>query len=177
MDLYDRNISNRHIDVGVGTGYFLDHAKWAPGHVDLTLMDLNEYCLDMVSHRLSRMQPKRFVANVLDPLPDVGTFDSISMTYVLHCLPGDMRSKSRVFDNLEPILAAEGRLFGATIVQGNAPRSRAAQALMNFYNARSIFTNNRDRAEDLEEILSSRFHDVAVTLKGCVAMFEARAAK
>lgn len=176
QELYDRNISANHLDIGVGTGYFLDHAKWCAGPINLTLMDINEPCLDMVSRRLLRMQPKRLVADVLDPLPETGPFESISLTHVLHCLPGDMRTKSRVFDNLRPVLAPDGRLFGATIVQGDAPRSRAAQGLMNFYNARRIFTNKRDCAEDLQEMLSSRFEDVAVTLMGCVAIFEARAA-
>lgn len=174
MDLYNRNSSENHLDIGVGTGYFLANVDWPQSSVDLTLMDINDACLDMVSRRLSRMQPKRVVADVLDPLPITGTFDSISMTHVLHCLPGGMRSKSRVFDNLLPVLAVDGRLFGATIVQGDAPRSRAAQALMDFYNSRHIFTNEDDRIEDLEEMLAARFTNVEVRLQGCVAIFEAQ---
>ena len=37
--LYDRNVSDRHLDVGVGTGYFLDKATWPVGNPAITLVD------------------------------------------------------------------------------------------------------------------------------------------
>ena len=51
---------------------------------------------------------------------------------------------AQVVCHLAPLLAPGARVFGATIVQGSAPRSRAAQALMNFYNKKGIFSNVAD---------------------------------
>jgi hypothetical protein len=85
-----------------------------------------------------------------------------------------MKTKTAVFDRIGPHLAPGARLFGATIVQGDAPRSWAAQRLMDLYNTKGIFSNRDDRAQDLEAALKSRFKDVRVELKGCVALFEAQ---
>jgi hypothetical protein len=67
------------------------------------------------------------------------------------------------------------RVFGATIVQGSAPRSRPAQALLNLYNRKGIFSNADDTVEALNAALRKRFRDVEVSLKGTVALFEAQA--
>jgi hypothetical protein len=40
--LCDRNVSARHLDVGVGTGYFLDKARWPVPKPKITLLDLNQ---------------------------------------------------------------------------------------------------------------------------------------
>jgi hypothetical protein len=80
-----------------------------------------------------------------------------------------------VFSHLQPLLAPGARVFGATIVQGSAPRSRAAQALMNVYNRQGVFSNATDTAEELESILRLHYADVTVELRGTVALFEATA--
>jgi len=86
-----------------------------------------------------------------------------------------MAEKVIVFDHLSPLLAPGARIFGATIVQGGAPRSRSAQALMNLYNSKGFFSNAGDTVEDLHAALRKRFRDVEVTITGTVALFEARA--
>lgn len=62
-----------------------------------------------------------------------------------------------MFDHLAPVLERGARVFGATIVQGNAPRSMPAQALMNLYNSKGIFSNAADTVEDLHAALCRRF--------------------
>ena len=103
-----------------------------------------------------------------------GPFESASLCYLLHCLPGTIPKKARIFDHLAPHLAPGAVVFGATILQGDAPRSRAAQKLMDFYNAKGVFTNTEDRLEDLDEALRNRFCDVQLEREGCVALFTAR---
>jgi hypothetical protein len=66
-------------------------------------------------------------------------------------------------------------VFGATILQGDAPRSRPAQALMNLYNRKGIFSNAKDTADDLEAALRARFSNVRIERRGVVALFEATA--
>ena len=81
-----------------------------------------------------------------------------------------------MFDHLAPLLAPGARVFGATIVQGSAPRSRLAQAVMNLYNDKGIFSNADDAVEALDAALRKRFRGVEVGLRGTVALFEAQAA-
>lgn len=173
--LYDRNVSRAHIDVGVGTGYFLDRTLWPVPKPKITLVDLNANSLRAASQRIARYSPRVVLADALEPLPEMGPFDSAALCYLLHCLPGTLPDKAAVFDRLRPLLAPSARVFGATIVQGSSRRSRAAQVLMDAYNRMGVFSNQLDSAEVLGEVLASRFADVRVELVGTVAVFEARA--
>jgi len=172
--LYDRNVSDRHLDVGVGTGYFLDKATWPVGNPAITLVDLNPNSLDAAARRIARYAPRTVAANALAPLPPLGPFDSAGLCYLLHCLPGAIAEKAAVFDHLRPALAPGARVFGATILQGDAPRSWAAQRLMNLYNKKGIFSNAYDTRDALDAALKQRFSDVRIEMRGAVALFEAR---
>jgi hypothetical protein len=173
--LYDRNVSARHLDVGVGTGYFLDKATWPVPDPAITLLDLNPDCLAVAARRIRRYAPQTVQANILEPLPPLASVQSAGLCYLLHCLPGTILEKAVAFDHLRPLLVPGARVFGATILQGSVPRSRPAQALMNLYNRKGIFSNAADTAEDLEAALAARFSDVKVELRGVVALFEATA--
>jgi ubiquinone/menaquinone biosynthesis C-methylase UbiE len=174
--LYARNVTDRHLDIGVGTGYFLDKVRWPSSTPSITLLDLNRHSLDAAARRIARYKPETVVADILAPLPTLGPFDSAGVNYLLHCLPGAIAEKAVIFDNLRPVLSPGARIFGATILQGDAPRSRAAQALMNFYNRKGVFSNAKDTYEDLEAELRLRFKDLRLQRHGAVAIFEARAA-
>jgi SAM-dependent methyltransferase len=175
--LYDRNVSSHHLDIGVGTGYFLDKAAWPVAQPAITLVDLNENSLAFAADRIKRYAPHIVRANALEPLPARvharGSFESCGLCYLLHCLPGAISEKAVIFDHIRPLLAPGARVFGATILQGSAPRSRPAQALMNAYNKKGIFSNAADTLEDLHAALTARFTRVNVTMKGTVALFEA----
>ncbi len=172
--LYDRNVGRRHLDIGVGTGYFLDRARWPVADPEITLVDLNAASLAAAAGRIARYQPRTVTANALEPLPVAGPFDSAGLCYLLHCVPGAIPEKAVIFDNVAAVMAPGGRVFGATIVQGDAPRGVIAQRLMNVYNHKRIFSNAGDRVEDLEAALKARFADVRLALRGVVATFEAR---
>lgn len=178
QQLYDRNLSARHVDIGVGTGMFLARAQWPVANPEIALVDLNPHCLERAARRIAPLVPQRIGANVLEPLPaSLGRgFASVGLMYLLHCVPGTITEKAVVFDHLKPHLAPGARVFGATIVQGEAPRNRAARKLMDIYNARGVFSNAQDRAEDLAAALASRFERANVRLIGCVALFEAQLA-
>jgi SAM-dependent methyltransferase len=171
--LYDRNVSARHLDIGVGTGYFLDKATWPVPIPSITLLDLNANCLRAASKRISRYAPHTVLANILAPLPPLEPFTSVGLCYLLHCVPGAIPEKAVAFDRLRSVLAPGARVFGATIVQGEVPRSRAAQALMSVYNRKGIFSNAADTVEDLDVELRKRFTNVKLQVKGTVALFEA----
>lgn len=180
--LYRDNLADTHLDIGVGTGYFLDNVPFPAEKPQITLLDPNSNCLDEAANRITRYQPKTVVGDALLPLPDMGRFGSIGLNYVLHCLPGTMAEKTVIFDHVIPHLEPNGVLFGSTIVhddgvQGEAPRSFLARRLMAAYNAKGIFGNEQDTQAGLLQALEARFGDVKTSRHGCVVLFEARGPK
>jgi len=175
LALYDRHVTANHLDVGVGTGYFLDHCRFLNVRTRLGLMDLNPNCLDAAARRVARYHPEVYRANVLDPIGlDIPRFDSISMTYLLHCLPGTIKTKSAVFRHLKPLLNQGGVMFGATLLSDGVHRSWAAKRLMAFYNSKGIFTNNQDDLQGLRAVLSEDFTAVSLEVVGGAALFSGR---
>jgi len=172
---YESQLGAVHLDVGVGTGFFLDKARYPVERPDVTLLDLNAQSLAYTAERIARYSPKVVQADVLEPntLPN-GRYDSIGMNFLLHCLPAGGQGKWRVFDHLKPKLAPGGRLFGSTIIGSPEPPLARQRWLMRRYNQRGIFGNASDSAAILRAELSRRFSKVEIQQKGVVALFSAR---
>src|SRR6202011_4465308 len=116
MQQYTRHVGRRHMDVGPGTGYFLQHAQ-LPGDTAILLVDPHRNVSGPAARRLSQFNPSVLQADVLKPLPVAGQrFDSIALNYVLHCLPGPMSRRAAAIRNLAAILESDGVLFGATLL-------------------------------------------------------------
>jgi hypothetical protein len=173
LELYSANLSANHLEAGIGTGFFLDRAK-GPAFERLVLLDINQNCLDRAARRLARFDPSLRQANVLDRIPPgLDRFDSVGLTYVLHCLPGRLSEKLAAVDQLKPLMRGRAVLFGATILgRGIAPNA-AARKLLDFYNGKGVFNNREDDFESLSAGLRRRFGEVEVERQGCVALFRA----
>jgi hypothetical protein len=177
LDFYNQHITANHLDVGVGTGYFLDKCRFPSATPNIHLLDLNPYSLKATADRLRRYQPTVKRANVLEPIKLNAKFDSIALNYLLHCLPGSMRSKGVVFDHLKPFLNEGGVIFGTTILGADSHDIQAnalARSLMRLYNSRGVFGNAQDNLADLESKLKTNFRDVSTKVVGCVAFFSGR---
>ncbi len=134
-----KNATNNHLDVGVGTGYYIDKCLNNTKR-RLALLDLNPNSLESTASRVSRFSPEIYRANILDTLDlQCDKFDSISMSYLLHCLPGSLKEKSLVFRNLRPYLNDSGVIFGSTILGKNVEAGYLARKLMSVYNKKGIF--------------------------------------
>lgn len=175
LPFYRRHIGARHLDVGVGTGFYLEHAGFGPDQ-DLALLDLNENSLHTAAARLGRADVSWFVQDVMQPLTALGDrkYDSIALFYLLHCLPGEMADKVHAFDHLKQHLAKGGVLYGATILGDAAGHKGLGRKLMDVYNKKGIFGNRTDTLEGLERALRQHFVDVELTQHGKVACFTAR---
>ncbi|MFQ5937932.1 MAG: class I SAM-dependent methyltransferase [Acidiferrobacterales bacterium] len=175
LALYDAHVSANHLDVGVGTGYFLDRCAFPTPKPRLVLLDLNPNCLEFTASRIERYAPKSYRRNVLEPLDiDEKAFDSIAVNYLLHCLPGAIHTKTAVFRNVNAFLKPGGIVFGATLLQGGVQRSFLAKRLMDFYNAKRVFTNVADDLVGLKRILADHYSECATDVRGCAALFWAR---
>jgi ubiquinone/menaquinone biosynthesis C-methylase UbiE len=174
LGFYNAHVSTNHLDVGVGTGYFLDRCRFPSSNPTITLVDLNPNSLQAAAQRLRRYQPRAHLANVLAPLQIASPgFDSIGLSYLLHCLPGTMQDKGAVLQNLKLWLHEGGVIFGTTILGQGVPHNPLARVLMHLYNRQGIFSNARDNAGDLEGILQANFTRWSLRVAGCAAFFAA----
>jgi SAM-dependent methyltransferase len=174
LELYNRHVSANHLDVGIGTGYFLDHCKFPDTNPRLALMDLNRNCLEACSKRLTRYKPSIYQRNVLEPLDiDAPGFDSIGMMNLLHCLPGNMKSKGVVFSSLKGLLNPNGVIFGSTFLYDGVQRNPLATFTLYLTNRLGFMTNMEDDLEGLKATLGQHFAHSSVQAIGCVGLFVA----
>ena len=175
LDLYNEHVSANHLDVGVATGTILDHCTFPASNPRLALMDLNPNSLAAAAKHLARYHPETYIQNALAPIEiDVPHFDSVGVANLLHCLPGTMKTKKVVFENLKAVLKPGGRLFGCTLLYGGVKRSLPATLWMNYMNALRTLTNRHDDLEGLKRNLAECFSESSVKVVGCVALFWAR---
>ena len=172
---YERHVSANHLDVGVGSGYFLDRCRFPSPPPRVALLDLNPTALEFAAQRIARYRPVSYRRNVLEPITfNAPGFDSVAVNYLLHCLPGSLASKAVVFDHLRPLMNANARVFGTTLLHHGVDRSWVARRLMALYNKKGIFSNQQDDLETLGRELDRRFDDVKVEVVGCGALFSGR---
>lgn len=172
VERYRRLVGRRHLDVGPGTGYFLDNAD-LPADTEITLLDPNVNVLRHSARRLESMMPHTVEADVLKPLPLDGPFDSVGLNGVLHCLPGPQQAKVAAVRNIASVLTPEGTLFGMTILGTSAEHTALARFFLNQINKQGTFDNLGDTAEGLRRILEGSFRHVSVEVDGSVAHFTA----
>ena len=172
LALYNGHVTANHLDVGAGTGYFLDRCTFPGPSPRIALLDLNDNCLQRTSTRIARYHPEIIRANVMEAIPYTGQrFDSISMSYVLHCLPGSIQSNTRSLDHVTDLHQPGGVVFGATLLSQGVRRSLAARCVMEAYNRRRIFSNRSDSLTGLRDALSQRFDRFGLETVGSAALF------
>ncbi len=173
---YDRHVGARHLDVGVGTGFFLDRCRFPTPSPELVLMDMNRNSLAHCSRRVARYAPEVVVGDALEQPPlERRSFDSIGLNFLIHCLPARVEGgKWKLFANLAPLLRPDGTLFGSTILGAGLDLGLAQRKLMGAYQRKGIFDNGQDSLEQLEAGLRAQFEEVEVELSGIVALFSAR---
>ena len=172
LSLYAEHLTGRHLDVGPGTGWFLERCEYPTPSPELTLLDVNADVLEAASARLSRYAPHRHQANLLEPLDaDLGTFDSIALTHVLHCLPGGLADKRYALEQLAGRLAPGGAMFGTTVLGGGVPHTPLSRAFLRFLNGKGVFSNRGDDLAGLERALAGLGGRFRVETRGAVALF------
>lgn len=172
VERYRRHIRPRHLDVGPGTGYFLERANLPPD-ARVTLLDPNSNVLEYASRRLQRLDITAIEADVSKPLPVSASFDSAALHGVIHCLPGPLSRKAAAVANVAAVLAPTGVLFGASILGSAGPHTWLSRKVLDANNRRGVFDNLSDTEEGLREILGASFGDVELETVGSMAIFAA----
>jgi hypothetical protein len=135
-------------------------------------MDMNASTLAFASKRIARYSPEIYQHNILEKIEiSMEPFNSVSINYLIHCLPGTIAEKAVAFDHLNTIMNSGACIFGSTILHDGVPIGWPARILMAIYNKKGIFANTKDNLEGLEIALCQRFKNVRLKVFGCVALF------
>ena len=172
VERYRRHVRDRHLDIGPGTGYFLERSGLPEGS-RVTILDPNTNVLGHVSRRLHTLDVTAVEADVLKPLPVDGPFDSAALHLVIHCLPGPLARKSAAVANVSAVLAPTGVLFGASVLGTSARHTWAARRMLGAFNLEGGFDNLDDTEDGLREILGASFEHVELETIGSIAVFAA----
>jgi SAM-dependent methyltransferase len=173
VERYRQHVRNHHLDVGPGTGYFIEHSGLPDGS-QVTILDPNATVLDHASRHLQRLDVTAVEADALKPLPVGGPFDSAALHLVIHCLPGPLSRKALAVSNVAAVLAPTGVLFGASVLGSSGHHTRAARGMLAAFNRQGGFDNLADSEEGLRGILEASFEHVELETIGSIAVFAAR---
>ena len=176
LENYRWHITPNHLDVGPGTGYFLEHSGLEPGSA-ITILDPNLHVLQHAATRLDGFDVTAVEADVLKPFPDRGPFGSVGMNLVLHCLPGPMPRKSAAIRNVAAVLEPDGMFFGSTVLGDEGSHSWAARRMIDLYNGRGSFDNRTDTEEGVRQVIGASFEHVELDVVGSIAIWFAQGPK
>ncbi|AWH96902.1 class I SAM-dependent methyltransferase [Dietzia psychralcaliphila] len=168
VDHYRSHAGPAHLDIGPGTGYFLERidSPW------ITMVDLNHASLAAAEARIgSGKQVERIQQSFFAPLGDERQFDSIGLNFLLHCIPG--HAKWDRLAELRRHLRPGGTVFGSTVLPSPATANPAARLLNRTYNRVGVFGNAEDTMADLDAALAG-MAGVRTRQVGQVALFSAR---
>jgi hypothetical protein len=138
-------------------------------------MDSSANPLAAASKRLFRYRPEVYQRDVSKQFGiNTKLFDSIGMMNLLHCVPGDLKTKAVVFEHAKEVMNPGAVIFGSTILFKRVKRNTLATLAIKYYNKNGSMCNMNDSLEDLQESLRNNFSDSTVKVIGCEALFWAR---
>lgn len=183
LPLFRENFSDRHLDIGVATGYFPTAALRCEGQSQsdkhLTLMDLNPNSLkaaeDRVLSECAEVATTCVEADIKAPIPKTlqnAKFESISMFNLFHCVPGT--DKVEAFGRVAQLLGDDGVLIGVTVLGVGHTLNWFTTLCLRFYNGLGVFNNWDDRKEVFDEALNKEFAEVETCVVGLMLVFRAR---
>jgi ubiquinone/menaquinone biosynthesis C-methylase UbiE len=175
LPFYKEHLGLKHLDVGVGTGFFIARAGLTSSH-QVGLLDLNENCLRAAAAQVKQAKVRTFRRDIMQPSSEPANtgYDSISLFHVLHCLPGTMDDKETAIANLKRYLSKTGVLYGVTILGEEAGHNPIGRMLLKLYNDKGIMHNMADTLDGLQLILGRQFRNVQIRRHKKVALFVAR---
>ncbi|MBF6215681.1 MULTISPECIES: class I SAM-dependent methyltransferase [Nocardia] len=173
LEQYQRLASDSHLDIGPGTGWFLQRVYQARPAV-VELVDLNPHPLAMAASRLRQngIHARTHQSSVLRPLPVDRTFDSVAASLLMHCVPGGWDEKGVAFQHIADVTTDVGVFFGSTVLA--EPTTALSRAVGHFFRSRGAFHHAADDEAGLRRALEAAWTDVQLRRVGQVALWTAR---
>ncbi len=142
------------------------------------MLDLNPNTLAMANSKIGN-RASTIQHDALTPLPfkQEEKFDSVSVFFLLHCMPGPLSNKARLFEMVKPCLSDGGVLYGTTVLGKGVRHNLFGGSLMRIYNRLGTFDNWGDSKEGFEEALRENFEEAQCWVEGVVLMFVAKKPK
>lgn len=179
IELYQKNVSSDHLDIGVGTGYFLQTCQKVRLANSVGIMDLNQNSLNKTKSALEKIGVSNvsvYNANALEPFPfQESNYLSVGLNYLLHCVPGTFDHKlGNIFKSIKAATRPDRKVkvFGSTIIIDAEKHTPLSNAVMRFYHKKGIFHNQFDTCESLASVCNQYSNDVSISVIGAVAFFE-----
>lgn len=184
--------SRRHLDIGVANGYFpsraVEHSQQQEKATtkEIVLMDIAENSLMKAKKRIETENPGAAVvttvlADAMGPAPrelKERKFDSISLFNVLHCIPGPVEDKTRVFRLAADVLEDDGVLVGCTILGYRYLGWRLfGWFTLGLFNVLGALSNWDEGPTVYEQGLHREFGEVETLVHGSILLFRARKPK
>ncbi|CAK40781.1 hypothetical protein AnigIFM60653_007635 [Aspergillus niger] len=184
IPLFRSNVGKKHLDIGAGTGYYLNQAR-IPSTTQLTIVDNETHALNVALARCKHpsTQTHGIVTDILQPSPFPETyltnndkkFDSVSMYYLLHCLPVPVASKCKIFTHLKKYMTEDGVVHGANVLgKGVRKDNWFARIIRRGCLNHGVFHNEEDNAYEFERALRENFWEVETWVVGSVFVFRAK---
>lgn len=184
IPFFIENFSDRHLDCGVGTGYFVAEAlkvvsKERPQQ-RLVFLDASANCLEVAEAHALAIAPEikieSFEGNVKEQLPKPlqdAEFDSISMFNLFHCVPGPAKLQGLRY--YADRLSDEGVLSGCSVLGRRYSPNWISTLYLRLYNWRGkVMYNLDDTEEEFEVALKEIFEDVEIEVVGMMILFTAK---
>jgi len=174
MNHYRNYISSYHLEIGPGTGYFLENEniRKANSIEKITLVDINSEILEYASENLQYDYSRISTVNCnlfKQTLPTHIKFDSVGLNYVLHCVPGNLEDKvDTLLHNLDH---TDYNLFGATVICDPLHMNPIAEYELTLLNSLGIFHNEDDTYDGLVNYLEKNNIRHNSIKRGYVALF------
>ena len=133
LERYDRHVGRRYVDLGVGTGWFLDRCRWPVERPEITLLDLNENSLSMAAQTSAAVRAADGAGERARSASARGRSFRLRRSQLPAPLPTrtDRVKAATLAKNVCPYLAPGGVFFGSTILGRSVPQGRIGRRLMN----------------------------------------------
>lgn len=171
-EFFVQYLSENHLDIGVGTGYFWQGVDNSDRSI--CLLDINPASLAYTSSQLgSALTVRTIQHNIFQVFPSDchNAFASISAFYLLHCLPSSQQETA--LQHIASCLSERGVFYGTSIAGSEHTPTKVNRVLLPLYNHLAIFDNLTDNVSNIKASLTKYFHKVEVWQEGNIIFFVA----
>ena len=168
---YQNNLKNNHLEIGPGSGYFLN-PKFHQKKIDnLFLMDINQPILKASKENLDKYYSNIQTVNhnIFEKSLNSLQIDSIGINYVLHCVPGSLDNK---LEKLYLNLPKNTNIFGATVISDIDKQTPLSKLELKLLNHKGVFNNKLDFSNNFIDFVERNRLPYSYQIIGNVLIFQ-----